>query len=746
MSNLKKKSVLIIGLDSASSRIGGVSRVVMELSNYLTDMGSKFNLIENSIITQSNHGFLRLLNLIKRYYVITKKIFKVRNETNYIFGHFPSHTLLAVIITRQRCFSYFHGPWAAESTISENKKYRSRNSIKFRIERSVYKKSILIFCASTNFAKILNIDYGIPWNRIVVVGLGVDNKKFSFVSSEFARETLGLEKNKTVIVSVRRLTKRMGLDFLIEAMKHIDKFPYELHIIGRGPEEDYLRSLIVSLRLQDSIFIHTDITDEKLKFWYCAADLTVIPSLDLKGFGLVVLESLSCGTPVLASNIGGMGELVSEWDSRFLFEAGNLSDFISKLSLTLQITSAEKLRLVNANLEFAKKKSWSSIFDVIFRRISETTNFLFISHSSIHSGAEVSLLNLIQKLNSNRNIDVILWNRGWLSKKLSEIQGVSIQYTSSRSKNGERLTRNISIRNMSNVFIMMLRLNYRLFKTNKSKIIFINTRPTLFMLLPFLYISQKRFIYWSHDLVMNKKVQSGSDKFLRLIFKICKKGIILVNSDYIYLNLSDLDIDRMEILYPIFDTSIMLNIGKKHEIETIVIGINSRIDVGKGQEVVLRAFKKFNAIYPNSRLEILGGAMFGEIEYLDKLHQLTRTFDYPDKVIFHGMHDKPLEIMKSWDISVHGAIYPEPFGRNIIESMMLGIPVVVPSIGGALELVQKYGGGLLYEAGDPESLFDSLILITENDEIKKKILTNLDNFLVKFDKSQSEKIELLLDL
>jgi glycosyltransferase involved in cell wall biosynthesis len=102
--------------------------------------------------------------------------------------------------------------------------------------------------------------------------------------------------------------------------------------------------------------------------------------------------------------------------------------------------------------------------------------------------------------------------------------------------------------------------------------------------------------------------------------------------------------------------------------------------------------------------------------------------------------------MKSWDISVHGAIYPEPFGRNIMESMMLGIPVVVPSIGAALELVQEFGGGLLYEAGDPESLFNSLVLITGNDEVQRKILNNLDNFLVKLDESQSKKIELLLDL
>jgi glycosyltransferase involved in cell wall biosynthesis len=401
---------------------------------------------------------------------------------------------------------------------------------------------------------------------------------------------------------------------------------------------------------------------------------------------------------------------------------------------------------VNANLGFAKRKSWGSIFDVIFQRISETTNFLFITHSSIHSGAEMSLINLIKKLNSKNTIEAILWNRGWLSKKLSEIQGVSIQYISRSSKEGKRLSRNINIRNISNVFIMILRLNYQLFKTSKSKMIFINSRPTLFMLLPFLFISQKRFTYWSHDLVMNIEVQSGSDKILRLIFNICKKGIILANSNYIYSNLSDLDRNRIGILYPIFDTSLVLNMEKKHETETIVIGINSRIDVGKGQDVVLRAFEKFNAIYPNSRLEILGGAMFGELEYLDELHQLTKSFNYPEKVIFHGMLDKPLDIMKSWDISVHGAIYPEPFGRNIIESMMLGIPVMAPRIGAALELVQKYGGGLLYEAGDPQSLFDSLILITENNEIRRKILTNLDNFLDKLDESQSKKIEFLLDL
>jgi glycosyltransferase involved in cell wall biosynthesis len=97
------------------------------------------------------------------------------------------------------------------------------------------------------------------------------------------------------------------------------KIPQTLLIIGgHGPLRDKLLALVNHLGLRDHVHMVGFIPEEALVRYYQMADLFVLPSQDLEGFGLVTLEALACGLPVLGTPVGGTQEILTRWDPGFL--------------------------------------------------------------------------------------------------------------------------------------------------------------------------------------------------------------------------------------------------------------------------------------------------------------------------------------------------------------------------------------------------------------------------------------------
>jgi glycosyltransferase involved in cell wall biosynthesis len=140
---------------------------------------------------------------------------------------------------------------------------------------------------------------------------GVDLEHFVPGSRAASRDRLGLPQTAHVVVSVRRLVPRMGLDVLLEAAAMVES-PLVLVIGGEGPERPALERHASELGLNVRFVGRVD--DRELADIYRAADVSVVPSVALEGFGLVVLEALACGTPVLASDVGGLGEALAGLD------------------------------------------------------------------------------------------------------------------------------------------------------------------------------------------------------------------------------------------------------------------------------------------------------------------------------------------------------------------------------------------------------------------------------------------------
>ncbi|GAA0542200.1 glycosyltransferase involved in cell wall biosynthesis [Rhizomicrobium palustre] len=160
-------------------------------------------------------------------------------------------------------------------------------------------------------------DLGVKDDRIVVVPGGCDTQHFSHSAEGRARirARFGVDDDTSMIISVRRLEERMGLDCLIEAyadLRQRSEKKVKLVIVGKGSQRDYLERFAYERGLSSNELAFAGfVPDAELPDFYSAADLFVMPSLAVEGFGLPVIEAMSCGVPVLATSGGGHSDLVA---------------------------------------------------------------------------------------------------------------------------------------------------------------------------------------------------------------------------------------------------------------------------------------------------------------------------------------------------------------------------------------------------------------------------------------------------
>ncbi len=214
----------------------------------------------------------------------------------------------------------FHGPWASESQQEVVNKKLSLFLKHWLIEQSTYNRCDRFIVLSKAFGNILHQQYQVPWSKINVIPGGVDISKFQTnLSPQEARTQLGWPSNRHILFTSRRLVHRMGLDKLLQALATIKpKIPdVWLAIAGRGHIQATLQQQATELGLDDNVKFLGFIPDEQLPIAYQAADLTVIPSQSFEGFGLAIVESLACGTPVMCTPVGGMPEILAAIFTRF---------------------------------------------------------------------------------------------------------------------------------------------------------------------------------------------------------------------------------------------------------------------------------------------------------------------------------------------------------------------------------------------------------------------------------------------
>ncbi|GIO89211.1 glycosyl transferase [Paenibacillus lactis] len=235
-------------------------------------------------------------------------------------SHIPSHIPIV---------THFHGPWAMESRVEEKGNIGMIQGAKFWLKKQVelltYRRSDSFIVLSEYFRDILRNTYGVDERKIHIIPGAVDHHLFlPNPDREGLRLQMGILPDQPVLFCIRRLVRRMGIDRLIHAMvavvrEHPD---VRLYIGGDGPMREPYEALIRELGLTANVRLLGRIANEELVQYYQAADISIVPTLTLEGFGLITVESLACGTPVFGTPYGGTKEILHRISDELMFEDG----------------------------------------------------------------------------------------------------------------------------------------------------------------------------------------------------------------------------------------------------------------------------------------------------------------------------------------------------------------------------------------------------------------------------------------
>jgi len=163
--------------------------------------------------------------------------------------------------------------------------------------------------------------------RIVVVPNGIDPNRFDSRSCA-ADEPTHEVGSEHIILYVGRLVYRKGIHVLVKAMPQIlRKLPdAQLLIAGEGIMENYIKLLIKGLDLEDHVRLLGFVPNEKLPDLYGLSQVFVLPSLYCESFGITLLEAMASGKPIVASNVGGVPEVIEDEVTGLLFRKGDGRD------------------------------------------------------------------------------------------------------------------------------------------------------------------------------------------------------------------------------------------------------------------------------------------------------------------------------------------------------------------------------------------------------------------------------------
>ena len=301
----------------------GLDRMFHALSHYLPDAGVDVSgyVVGSDNVYPNSDSRVRAFaskdaSIQKRLGGLREKIKKDLRSTDYdlIASHFALFTFpILGAIKKLPLVIHFHGPWSAESK-AEGEGILAVKA-KWLLERRVYKRASRFIVLSEAFKQVLIREYNIDPGRIRIVRGGVQADRFDTgLTVEQAREKLGWPQDRPVVFVVRRLAKRMGLENLIAAIVRVkQRIPdVQLMIAGSGPLRSELEDRIKTASLRNHVRLLGFVPDELLPVAYRASDFSIVPTVALEGFGLITIESMAAGTPVLVTNVGGLPEVVRD--------------------------------------------------------------------------------------------------------------------------------------------------------------------------------------------------------------------------------------------------------------------------------------------------------------------------------------------------------------------------------------------------------------------------------------------------
>lgn len=328
-----------------SSSRGGIERSLYEVCQGLVNRGHELSLVyvEDGEQTEEYQKFCKVMVKVGNYQISRKDIFV--DSARFMSDVFRANSIRADVVYSSQYNNFFFSallsslqriPFVAHVRLPAPKEKGILKDLKRRATLNRIDRFIAISKQlKRDWAATLSLDS----NLIDVIYNATDTDKFvptnNLIESKQEWGIQSLEDN--VVTYVGRLDPHKGVDTLIKAVKLlIDQGkPIRLLIAGKSlvtgeSYETYLKQLACDLDIAEHITFLGHISDTAAL--YQASDVSVLPSVWPEPFGRVIIEALACGVPVVASNTGGIPEILTGELKKNLFQAGDESELAATLS------------------------------------------------------------------------------------------------------------------------------------------------------------------------------------------------------------------------------------------------------------------------------------------------------------------------------------------------------------------------------------------------------------------------------
>jgi glycosyltransferase involved in cell wall biosynthesis len=309
--------------------VGGIEKVVYEQSKRLMQKNFEPKVVTSRIQTAKNYVFdginvecYESLNTGFRlgipYVVPTISSLKIFTKAikNCKIVHAHGHPYLSSLLASKLAKQY-----GKPFVLTQHNTFIEYNNIFDEVERlndlTVGKETLREadkIIAISNATKDYVLSLGAKPSKVKVIHNGVDLNRFRPLPKikDTMRQKLGIPQDAKVVLTVRRLVYKNGVDTLIDganiAVKKNPKIVFL--VVGKGPDMSSVQMQIKQLGIEGNFRLTGFVPDEDLPLYYNTADLFALPSKSGEGLPLVALEAMACGLPVVATNVGGIKEIM----------------------------------------------------------------------------------------------------------------------------------------------------------------------------------------------------------------------------------------------------------------------------------------------------------------------------------------------------------------------------------------------------------------------------------------------------
>ncbi|RLT27343.1 MAG: glycosyltransferase family 1 protein [Chloroflexi bacterium] len=239
-------------------------------------------------------------------------------------------------------------------------------------ERRVVHALDRIVAATVHERQLLKQLYGVSPSKVAVIPLGVNLELFQQGDRAAARAVLGIPANDRLVLAVGRIEPLKGFDILVRALAEMTVEHVHLALVGgderASAEQERLLAVARELGIEDRVHLVGAVPHERLRLYYQAADAVAVPSF-YESFGLVAVEAMASGIPVVASRVGGLTSTITDGRTGYLIPWRCPSPFAEKLDLLFQNIPLRDALGANA-AQAMQAYSWQSVASALLDQYS----------------------------------------------------------------------------------------------------------------------------------------------------------------------------------------------------------------------------------------------------------------------------------------------------------------------------------------------------------------------------------------